>query len=422
MSASSAVLEQTSGDLLEIRSGIERPRGKDLFARTSSYLEWQDRRCRAGLCPYPNSPAHAGECGDAARSANGAGLDFASRDPLGLALAPEVRRAAADALDPEPGSHLSRDLEAALGEWLGLEHVVLFESGFDARFHAVESLVHDGDFVVLDSCVDPTFEQAAREATPDVVRHAHLDVEELRAQLCEIRARSATQGILVVTQSLFPLESDGPDLTSLQGACRENGARLLVDASHDLGVLGPEGTGAIGVQGLRGRVDLVLGSLAPGLACNVGFLATGSREAAEFVKFRSGVHVLMRQPSPLHCAVAVEALRLARTPRCDETREAIRETSHALRKALDRHRVPCLGQPSPYVDVHLGWEGGARLVSSLIQEQGVRADLIEHPLVSVGAARLCLQVPGGSSPADAEHAAAIIGDSIRRAWEIVARA
>lgn len=423
-SAAVSRIETPGRVLLEDVSALSRPQGRDLFARTASYLEWQDRRCRAGLCPYPNSAAHTNGCGtghSAPRGGDKPPLDFASRDPLLLANDPALRRAAAFGFELAGSSQAIPELEAALGEWLEFEHVAVFDSGLDARFHVVDALVGRGDSVVLDAEVDPTFEQAAREATPDVFTHSHLDLEELRAQLCEIRARHATRGILVVTQSLFPLESDAPDLSAIQLLCREYEARLLVDVSHDLGVLAEDGSGQLGLQGLRGRVDMLVGSLSAGLVSSIGFLATGSREAAEFVKFHSGTQVLTRQPSALQCAVATEAVRMARSARCRQAREEIGRTALALRHGLEERRVPCLGQASPYVDVHLGWEGAARLVSSLLREYGLHADLIEHPIVPVGAARLCLQIPANGVGVRTEEAANIIADSIQQAWQIVAR-
>lgn len=414
-----AVLVDDATDLLQ-------PSGPDLLARTAPYLAWQERRCRSGLCPYPNSVAHAPAC--TVRFCNGrvrskTGLDFATRDPLALGSNPAVQQAASRAFVEDGARALAtraRELAADVGDWLGQPHVVLFESVFDARFRTIGSLVQAADYVVIDRCADPSFVQAARDSTPNVIGNDHLDVDQVRAQLCEIRSRAATQGILVVTEGLFPLHSDAPDLAALQRVCWEHEARLLVDVSHDVGLTGPDGTGQMGIQRMLGSIDLVVGSFATSLVSNVGFLGTGSREAAEFVKFNSGSHVLARSPSPIHCAVADQALRIARSSASEAARAQIQRTAAALRAALAERGLPCLGDPSPYVLVHLGWEGGARLASALTLERGLYADLIEHPIVPPGSARLCLQVNAEGDPQRARTAAEIIADSVRAAWEIVA--
>jgi 7-keto-8-aminopelargonate synthetase-like enzyme len=412
-----------------LREGVSeflRPPGNDLLVRTAPYLDWQERRCQAGLCPYPNSAAHSPGC--TVRFHNGGvqggGLDFASRDPLALTAHRDVQHAAVRAVEqagPTALATASRELEAEIAEWLGERHVVLFESGLDARFFVIGSLVHRYDYVVIDACADPSFEKAATEATPNTVLHGHLDLEELHAQLCEIRSRDTTHGILVITESLFRLDSDAPDLAALQCLCREHGAKLLVDLSHDAGLMGPGGTGNLGTQHMLGKVDLVMGSFATSLASNVGFLATDSKQAAEYVKFRSGAHVLPRTPSSIHCAVAQGALRVARSEAGEAARQEIRERSGALRAQLADRGIRCLGETSPFVLVHLGWEGGARLVSALIHERGLHADLMEHPLVPPGSARLCLQVAAGGSAERIPEAAEILADSIHSTWQLVAR-
>lgn len=414
-----------TGVLVSDATDLLRPSGLDLLARTAPYLEWQERRCRSGLCPYPNSLAHSAAC--TAKFRNGrvrSGLDFATRDPLALGSNPEVQQAAHRAFAEDGARSLttrSRHLAAGVGDWLGQPHVVLFESVLDARLRTISALVQAADYVVIDRCADPSFLQAARDATPNVIVNDHLDVDQVHAQLCEIRSRAGTQGILVVTEALFALQSDAPDLAALQQVCWEHEARLLVDVSSDVGLTGPDGTGQMGVQRVLGEIDLVVGGFASCLVSNVGFLATASREAAEFVKFNSGAHVLARSPSPIHCAVADQALRVARSSSAEATRVQIQRTAVALRAALAERGLPCLGDPSPYVLVYLGWEGGARLASALTLERGLYADLIEHPIVPPGAARLCLQVNAEADPRRAHAAAEIIADSVRAAWEIVAR-
>jgi glycine C-acetyltransferase len=411
--------------LLESLPHVAEPSGRDLLARTRPYAAWQDQRCASGLCPYPNSPAHSPDCTpkfQAGRPA--ADLDFASRDPLGLAASALVHQGAARAVraaGARAQAELPRRLACDVGEWLERPHVVLFESGLDARFHSLAALLRRSDYVVLDRRVDAGFAAAARSASANVLIHEHLDLDELRAQLCEIRARAASEAVLVVTQSLFPLESDAPDLPQLQAICRDYEAKLLVDASFDLGVRGPAGTGQLGVQGMQAEVDLVLGSFAGALVSNLAFLATGSREAAEFVKFHSGAHVVPHAPSAIHCAVAAQALRIVRSEEGDRLRDEIAGASEALRGELAARGIPCLGDPMPFVVVHLGWEGGARLVSALLQERCVFANLLEHPVVPVGAARLCLQVPSRLGRERAARAAEVVAESVRRAWELIAR-
>jgi 7-keto-8-aminopelargonate synthetase-like enzyme len=352
-------------------------------------------------------------------------FDFTSRDAFGLGASDRLNRAAAGAVGAagvHAAAHLSRALEAAVGDWLGQRYVVLFESGLDARVRTIAALAHGSDYVVIDRCAHPALGLGARHATPHVVLHEHRDFDELRAQLCELRGGSATRGILVVAESFYPLESASPDLSRLRELCIEYEARLLVDATHDLAVLGPDGTGQLGVQGVRSAPDVVVGALSGPLVAGLGFAATGSRSAAEFLKFRSGLHVDLGGPSAFQCAVALEALRVVRSSRGERLRAEIAQAAAVLHGSLSSSDVPCLGSPTPFVIVPLGWEGVSRLVSSLLIPKGVYANSIEYPVVPPGASRLCLRIPAGMLEDATVRAAGIIADAVRDARELVARA
>jgi glycine C-acetyltransferase len=89
---------------------------------------------------------------------------------------------------------------------------------------------------------------------------------------------------MVVTEGIFSMDGDSPDLKTLQGACREYDATLVVDVAHDLGAVGPGGTGTLGLQGLVGKVDLVIGSCSKVFASNGGFAATSSEGIREYLR------------------------------------------------------------------------------------------------------------------------------------------
>ena len=101
-------------------------------------------------------------------------------------------------------------------------------------------------------------QQGAAAATPQVVHFNHNDAADLRAKLADIRAKNAHTGIMVVTEGLFSMDFDTPDIGALQNACRDYSATLLVDVAHDLGAMGLGGGGALADQGLLGKVDLVM--------------------------------------------------------------------------------------------------------------------------------------------------------------------
>src|SRR5262249_2764926 len=149
--------------------------------------------------------------------------------------------------------------------------------------------------------------------TRNVHRARHLSTEVFVRHLRRIRATDTRNAILVVTEGIFSMDGDSPDLQALQEACREYDATLLVDVAHDLGAVGPDGTGVLGLQGLVGKVDLVVGSFSKVFASNGGFVATSSPAIREYLRPYAPSHTFSNAISPPQCAAVLTALNIVRS-------------------------------------------------------------------------------------------------------------
>ena len=160
-------------------------------------------------------------------------------------------------------------------------------------------------------------------ATHNVHRVRHLSTDAFVRQLRRIRATDTENAILVVTEGIFSMNGDSPDLAALQTACREYDATLLVDAAHDLGAVGPGGTGAVGLQGLLGKVDLVIGSFSKVFAANGGFAATSSAAISEYLRAGAPSRTFSNAISPHQCAAVLKAVEIVRSAEGDLLRDKV---------------------------------------------------------------------------------------------------
>ena len=112
-------------------------------------------------------------------------------------------------------------LEETISEFLQLEHTVLYPTGWAAGYGVIKGLVRPSDHVVMDGLSHACLQEGAYSATPNVHLHGHLNIDSVRRHLKRIRAKDTTNGILVVTESLFSMDSDTPDLRALQDLCNE---------------------------------------------------------------------------------------------------------------------------------------------------------------------------------------------------------
>ena len=409
------------------------PRGPDLIRRTEALDAWCALRAAHGLWQYaravdgaPGPAARVREEGAAAFAEAAPGLNFASQDYLSLASHPAVREAARRAL-LESGPHsagsavllgnssASLALEQALGALLRCEHVTLFPTGWGAAYGLVTALVGPRDYVVVDALAHASLRQGASAATRNVALHRHLDTGHVRELLAAIRSRDPDNGILVVTEGLFSMDSDVPDLPLMQHLCREYGATLLVDVAHDLGALGPGGGGSIGEQGMLGKIDIVMGAFSKTFASNGGFVACASRAVKRQLQLFAGPHLFSNALSPVQAATVLEALRIAGGSEGDGLRAGLLRNAVALRAALAETGLRCLGLPSAIVPVWIGSEPVARLAGRTLARANVHVNAVEFPGVPLGAARLRLQVMAAHEGEQLRHGARLVGAAVNGA-------
>jgi len=388
------------------------PKGDDLLTRVDAFANWQDLRRRNGLWPYGRSSDIGPNTVGAARTDRGeaiGGVNFASQDYLSLSSHPAIKAEAVEAVEAfgvhSAGSPAfvgntsgSVALERTICDFLQMEHTLLFPTGWAAGFGVIKGLVRSSDHIVMDVLAHACLQEGAQAATKNLYLHRHLDVEHCRHWLQTIRAKDKENGILVVTEGLFSMDSDVPNLQAMQELCRDYNATLMVDVAHDLGCLGEDGTGQIGMQKMLGECDIVMGSFSKTFASNGGFVATRSQAVKEYLRYFATPGTFSNALSPVQAAVVGKAFDIVRSAEGRELRRSLMANILDLRSQLTAAGFTVFGEPSAIVAVAMGTEGLARLVGRQLPDAGVISNLVEYPAVAKGQARFRLQVMANHTP------------------------
>jgi 7-keto-8-aminopelargonate synthetase-like enzyme len=411
----SASIAALSGSVKDFRA----PKGNHLLERVNGFFEWQDERRSHGLWPYSRATVTGPRATVMAQDDTGrvmTGVNFASQDYLSLSGHPDIKATAIETAEKfgvhsagSPAlvgnSGLTLALERRIAEFIAMEHVVLYPTGWAAGYGAIRGLVRSADHIVIDSLSHACLQEGANAATRNIYMHRHLDVEHCRHWLRAIRGKDSENAILVVTEALFSMDSDTPDLVALQAACHEFNATLLVDVAHDLGALGPGGRGHIATAGILGQVDLVMGSFSKTFASNGGFVASKSRAVKEYLKYYSPTTTFSNALSQVQAATVLKAFEIVDSAEGDTLREELMSNILDLRAQLGGRGLEVYGDPSAIVAVKMGSEPLARLVSRRLHDAGLLANLVEYPAVGKGAARFRMQVMAKHTRENIERAA-----------------
>jgi 7-keto-8-aminopelargonate synthetase-like enzyme len=414
-----------TGSLRDYRS----PEGSDLIGRIAGFYDWQSLRREHGLWPYARSTATAPMARCDAMSDAGqefSGINFASQDYLSLSSHPAIKAAAIDAIN-QYGVHSagsaallgntanSLKLEAALSQFLNGRQIVLYPTGWAAGYGSVQGFVRPSDHVVMDILAHSCLQEGAKSATQNIHYHGHLNLDAMARKLERIRANDTANGIMVVTESLFSMHSDTPDLGAMRALCDEFNATLLVDCAHDLGSIGEDGLGHMGLQNMLDAPDIVIGSFSKTFASNGGFIAVKDRATAEYLKYYSATHTFSNALSPVQAAAVFAALEIVRSEEGKALRRKLMDNVVYLRAEMAKAGLETLGDPSPIVPVRIGTEAMGRFASRHLAAMGGIANLVEYPAVPQGGARFRFQVMAAHSSEDIDEVVQVLASAMRNA-------
>lgn len=322
-------------------------------------------------------------------------LGFCSNDYLGLAQHPQLiaafKRVADDEGVGSTAAHLvcghrreHTRLEEALAEWTGRERALLFSTGYAANLGVQQALLGglDGAVCVQDKLNHASLIDGSRLAGVELKRYPHADVHGAARQL----ASRADAPALLATDGVFSMDGDVAPLPELAGVAASEGATLMVDDAHGLGVLGAQGAGSVAAAGLgMSEVPVLMATLGKALGCAGAFVA-GSAALIEGLTQFARPQVYSTAMPPALAAAALAAVTLARQE--DWRREKLSRLIARFRRGAAELGLPLMDSATPIQPLLLGDADAALAASRALEAQGLLVTAIRPPTVPAGQARL----------------------------------
>ncbi|MFA4844600.1 MAG: 8-amino-7-oxononanoate synthase [Candidatus Margulisiibacteriota bacterium] len=244
-------------------------------------------------------------------------LVFCSNDYLGLSQHPRVKAAAIAAIAKygfgagasrlvSGNSPLQEELERKIANFKGRAAAIVFPTGYMANLGAISSLVDENDTVIIDRLDHASIIDACKLTKAKLQVYRHNDPAALEA----ILKRSAKfKKRLIVTDSVFSMDGDLAPLPEIVALARKYDALTMIDEAHATGTIGQTGRGLEEHFGLKGQVDIVMGTLSKAVGSVGGFVA-GSAELINYLRNKARSFIYTTALPPAACATSLEALKI----------------------------------------------------------------------------------------------------------------
>ena len=320
-------------------------------------------------------------------------LAFCSNDYLGLAQHPQLiaafKRVADDEGVGSTAAHLvcghRREhamLEDAVAAWTGRERALLFSSGYMANLGVMQALLGRGDLCVQDKLNHACLLDGATLSGATLRRYPHRDATAAARQLAGEPAAAA----LLATDGVFSMDGDRAPLRELAALWGRDGATLMVDDAHGLGVLGPGGAGSVAEAGLSAReVPVLMATLGKALGSHGAFVA-GSATLIEGLAQFARTYVYSTAMPPALAAAALASVQLARAD--DWRRDKLATLIARLRAGAAQLGLPLARSDTPIQPLLLGDAAIALAAATALEARGLLVTAIRPPTVPAGQARL----------------------------------
>lgn len=329
-------------------------------------------------------------------------LNFAGNDYLGLSQAPELIQAADIAArefgvgavaSPLVVGHqaIHRQLESELADWLGLEAVLLFSSGFSANQALIKALLTKEHTLWQDKLNHASLQEAGLLSPARMRRFTHNDMAALAATL-------KPQSGLIISEGVFSMDGDQGNWRGLTTLAEQSGNWLMIDDAHGLGVLGKQGRGTLSEQGIAAhKVAITMGTFGKALGVSGAFIG-GSQALIDYLHNHARSYVYSTHLPPPQAAAILAAVRLVQT--ADDKRGQLQQRIAQFRHGAAQLPFSLMPSGTAIQPLVIGDEQLTMQLAARLREQGCWVGAIRPPTVPKGSARLRITLSAAHSQAD----------------------
>ena len=332
-------------------------------------------------------------------------INFCANNYLGLADNKELIQAAKDKMDARGYGMASvrficgtqdthKQLEQAISAFFGTEDTILYAACFDANGGLFEPLLTEQDAIISDALNHASIIDGVRLCKAVRYRYKNGDVADLEEQL---KAAQAQRFRIIATDGVFSMDGNVCPLDKIYELAQKYDALVMVDESHSAGVVGKTGHGVTELYNLRGKVEIITGTLGKAFGGSVGGFTTGRKEIIDLLRQRSRPYLFSNSIPPMIAAAGLKTFELlTRDNSLQDKLHANTEYFVTKMKAAGFDIKPTQSAICAVMlyDARLSQEFAAAL-----QQEGIYVTGFYYPVVPQGQARIRVQLSAAHTQA-----------------------
>ena len=339
-------------------------------------------------------------------------LNFCANNYLGLAVNPEIIKAAKDALDTHGfglasvrficgTQDLHKQLEATISKFFGTDDTILYTSCFDANGGLFETILGENDAVISDALNHASIIDGIRLCKAERRRYANGDMAELEKHLQESQGKRTR---LIATDGVFSMDGFIAKLDEIVKLKEKYGALLMVDDSHATGFVGPTGRGSAELHGVMDKVDIFTSTLGKALGGGSGGFTTGRQEIIDLLRQRSRPYLFSNTLPPPLVAASIKVFEMLSASTA--LRDKVNDNALYFRKRMTDAGFDIRAGTHPIAPVMLYDAKLAQQFAKELLAEGIYVIGFFYPVVPQGQARIRTQMSAAHSHEQIDRAVA----------------
>lgn len=328
-------------------------------------------------------------------------LNFCANNYLGLSNNKELIQAAKDAMD-ERGfgvssvrficgtQDLHKQLEAAIAKFFGTEDSILYAACFDANGGVFEPLLNEQDAIISDSLNHASIIDGVRLCKAVRYRYANADMADLEKQL---QAAQAQRFRIIVTDGVFSMDGNVAPMDKIYELAQKYDAMIMIDESHSAGVVGETGRGTTELFNLRGKVEIITGTLGKSFGGAIGGFTTGKKEIIDMLRQRSRPYLFSNSIPPAIAAAGIKMFEMM--DRTNELQDKLHANTDYFVEKMKAAGFDIKPTQSSICAVMLYDAKLSQNMAAKLLDEGIYVTGFYYPVVPKDLARIRVQISAG---------------------------